>query len=170
MDDSAVTGARVDLEIVADLAPAAMWDRVTDVSRLGEWSPECEHAAWLDVAAPGARTAAKFEGRNRFGDNSIGEVTCVVTEAERPRTFAWVVLDDKEDPGRPSSIWRYELLATDSAARTLVRHSFMHGPGNSGLRALAEEDPGRAAEIVERRLAQLHRHMTRTIAAMAAPV
>lgn len=36
--------------------------------------------------------------------------------------------------------------------------------------ALAEAGSGRAAEIVEQRLTQLHRHLTRTIAAMAAPV
>ncbi len=170
MDENAVTGVRVDLEIVVDLAPATMWDRVTDVARLGEWSPECEHAAWLDVDTHGVYVGARFEGRNRFGDGNVGNVVCVVTEAECPRTFAWVVLDDNDDPGRPSSIWRYELLATESADRTLVRHSFEHGPGKSGLRALAEDDPGRATVIVDRRVAQLHRHMTQTIAAMVAPV
>jgi hypothetical protein len=147
-----------------------MWERLTDLSRLGNWSPECEHAAWLDDVAPGARTGARFEGRNRFGNGNVGNVVCVVTEADRPRIFAWVVLDDHEDPGRPGSIWRYELLTAGSTDRTLVRHSFTHGPGNSGLRALAEADPGQAAGVVERRLAQLHRHMIRTIAAMAAPV
>ena len=29
------------------------------------------------------------------------EVTCVATEADRPRTFAWVVLDDSGDPRQP---------------------------------------------------------------------
>lgn len=133
MDDNMVTGARVDLEIVVDLAPSTMWERLTDLSRLGDWSPECEHAAWLDDVAPGARTGARFEGRNRFGNGNVGNVVCVVTEADRPRIFAWVVLDDHEDPGRPGSIWRYELLTAGSIDRTLVRHSFTHGPGNSGL-------------------------------------
>lgn len=43
---------------------------------------------------------------NRFANGRMGTVTCVVTEAERPGTFAWTVLDDA---GRVGSVWHYEL-------------------------------------------------------------
>ncbi|GAA4983875.1 SRPBCC family protein [Actinopolymorpha pittospori] len=165
MGESDVTGARVDLELLLDVPVERMWEMVTQVSRIGEWSPECVHAAPLGdgpVTTPGAR----FEGRNRFGNGFVGEVTCVVTVAERPRTFEWVVLDRSGDPDRPGSRWRYDLEPGETAARTLVRHSFVHGPGDSGMRRATHEDPDQAATLVADRLAQLRAHMTQTLRGM----
>jgi hypothetical protein len=90
----------------------------------------------------------------------------VVTAAERPHTFAWVVLDDAEDPDRPGSLWSYELAPGDSAAETRVRHSFVHGPGDTGVREAVRQHPEQAAAIIDGRLAQLRRHMTATLWAM----
>jgi hypothetical protein len=49
-----------------DASPEAVYDLVSDVRRMGEWSPETVKAVWLDgatEAAPGAR----FKGSNRDG-------------------------------------------------------------------------------------------------------
>ena len=165
MGESDVTGARVDLELLLDVPVERMWELVTQVSRIGEWSPECVHAAPVGdgpVTTPGAR----FAGRNRFGNGFVGEVTCVVTEAERPHTFEWVVLDASGDPGQPGSRWRYDLERSETAERTLVRHSFVHGPGDSGLRRATGEHPDRAAALITDRLTQLRAHMTQTLRAM----
>lgn len=159
MDDN-VTGARVDVTLTVDMTPERFWDLVTDVSRIGEWSPECTYARWLDDSDPVA--GAKFEGRNRFPDGSEGSVVCVVTEAVRPTTFAFVVLDDQGDPERPGSIWRYDLESADSPERSVVRHNFVHGPGNTGAREGARRDPGSFAA----RLDVLRDNMTATVAAM----
>jgi uncharacterized protein YndB with AHSA1/START domain len=44
----------------------AVWDAVTDIRRMGEWSPECYRTEWLDGAtAPSA--GARFRGFNRQG-------------------------------------------------------------------------------------------------------
>ena len=46
-------------------APAeAVYDLVTDVTRMGEWSPENEGGEWLD-AARGPVVGARFRGRNK---------------------------------------------------------------------------------------------------------
>jgi hypothetical protein len=158
-------GARVDVEIVVDKDPDAMWDLVTDVSRIGEFSPECVGAAWLDdsTAEPGGR----FEGRNEYAGGFKSTVICVVTEAHRPDVFEWVVLDPSELPERPGSIWRYELAPGDAAGQTTVAHRFVHGPGITGLTESMRESPDEAAAILQRRLDLLRKHMTVTIEGMA---
>lgn len=163
-----VTGVRAEVELVLDVPPERLWDLVTDVGRIGRWSPECEHAAWLDGAA-GPRPGHRFAGRNRFPGGLVTEVVCVVTEAERPRTFGWVVLDPDGDPGTPSTAWRYELRPGDRPYRTVVRHTVVHGPGYSGLRDAVESDPDPAGRIRRRdeRLAELRANMAATLVAMA---
>ena len=95
-----VTGVTAIAEEVVAARPELVWDLVADVTRVGGWSPECIRVAWL--AEPGGpRPGARFTGHNRFPDGFEYEVTCMVTETDRPRVFAWVVLDDSGDPARP---------------------------------------------------------------------
>ncbi|WP_377270177.1 SRPBCC family protein [Peterkaempfera sp. SMS 1(5)a] len=166
MDGSGVTGARVDVELVVEAPRALLWERIIDVTRTAEWSPECVHAAWLDAADPRPRTGARFEARNRYPDGQELAVVCQVTAVDPPRTFAWSVLCDDEDPASPGSLWRYDLLPGGAPGLTLVRQSFVHGPGRTGLSVAAESDPARAAAVLAGRLEQLRRNMTRTIDAM----
>ncbi|MEU8194508.1 SRPBCC family protein [Microbispora amethystogenes] len=175
MDDYGITGARVDLEVVVDLPPERLWDLVTAVHRVSEWSPECEHTALLDgtvdrtVDGGGRRVAVgtRFEGRNRR-ENLVWTVNCLVTEVTPPHSFAWVVLDDAHDPERPSSFWRYDLEPGDVPGRTRVRHTFVHGPGNSELRRIMAANPEMAPVILDVRLGELRRHMTETLKAITA--
>ena len=158
-----VTGLTAAAEEVVAARPELVWDLLADVTRVGGWSPECIQAAWLGEPArpqPGAR----FTGRNRFPNGFEYEVTCVVTEADRPRTFAWVVLDDSDDPARPSSSWRYRIDRLPGGSR--VRQRFTHGPGDSYLRAVAAEAPDRAAGIIAARLDGLRANMSSTLRAM----
>ena len=159
-------GERAQVEMVVEKDQAQMWDLVTDVSRIGEWSPECVGGAWLDGAQP--RAGARFEGRNDFGGGFGGTVTCVVTAAERPGVFEWVVLDADKDPERPGSIWRYELGPGEAPGQCLVRHTFTHGPGVTGLSRAMADSPDQAEAILAGRLDQLRDHMTVTIGGMAA--
>jgi hypothetical protein len=92
-----VTGLTTAAEEMVAARPEVVWDLAADITRVGEWSPECIQAAWL--GEPGRpKPGARFTGRNRFPNGFEYEVTCVVAEADRPRTFAWVVLDDSGDP------------------------------------------------------------------------
>lgn len=48
-------------------APAiVVYSLVADVTRMGEWSPECYRCEWLDGASQ-ARVGARFRGHNRSG-------------------------------------------------------------------------------------------------------
>jgi hypothetical protein len=158
-------GARVDVEILVAKDPNQMWNLVTDVTRIGEWSPECAGAAWLDGGT--ARPGARFEGRNEFGSGFKSTVVCVVTHVERPATFEWVVLDRSELPERPGSTWRYELTPGEVPGQTRVLQRFVHGPGVTGLSEAMRENPDEAEAILRGRLDQLRKHMTVTIEGMA---
>src|SRR6516164_8358053 len=53
-------------QIVIGTSPGRIYGLVSDLPRMGEWSPECERVEWTGtttVAAEGAR----FVGRNRGG-------------------------------------------------------------------------------------------------------
>jgi uncharacterized protein YndB with AHSA1/START domain len=161
-----VTGLTAVAEEVVAARPELVWDLVADVTRVGGWSPECIGAAWL--GEPGRpRPGARFTGRNRIASGFEYEVTCVVTEADRPRAFAWVVLDDSGDPARPSSLWQYRIDPLPGGA-SRVRQRFTHGPGDSFLREIAANVPGPAAEIITARRDGLQANMTRTLRAMKA--
>ena len=160
-----VTGLTVAAEEVVIARPELVWDLVADVTRVGEWSPECIGAAWLgDPGRP--ESGARFTGHNGFPNGFEYEVTCAVTEADRPRAFAWVVLDDSGDPARPSSSWRYQVDPLPGGS--WVRQCFTHGPGASYLRAAAAQAPDQAAEIIAARRDALRVNMSATLRAMKA--
>jgi uncharacterized protein YndB with AHSA1/START domain len=161
-----VTGLTATAEEEVAARPELVWDLVADVTRVGEWSRECIWAAWL--GEPGRpRPGARFIGHNRFPNGFEYEMTCVVTEADRPRAFAWVVLDDSGDPARPSSSWRYQIgLLPGGGSR--VRQRFTHGPGASFLRAVAATAPDQAAEIIAARRDGLRANMSVALRAMKA--
>jgi hypothetical protein len=47
-----------------DRDPAVVFSAIADVTRMGEWSPECIEARWV-AGATGPAVGAKFEGDNR---------------------------------------------------------------------------------------------------------
>jgi uncharacterized protein YndB with AHSA1/START domain len=71
-------------------APAEqVWAMVSDVTRMGEWSPETEGAEWLGDAS-GPAPGAKFRGSNRNGKKQWKTVATVV-DAEPGRRFSFRV-------------------------------------------------------------------------------
>ncbi|MFC6083432.1 SRPBCC family protein [Sphaerisporangium aureirubrum] len=163
MDDYGVTGARVELEMTVPLPPKRLWDLITEVPRISDWSPECRHIAWLDPTAPELHLGSRFQCRN-LRQGAVWTTTCTVTELAPPRAFAWTVLDDR-DHSQLSSTWRYDLKPA-APDQTLVHHTFVHGPGRSLLRDYIEATPEIAAIILDVRLTELHTHMTETLDAM----
>jgi hypothetical protein len=65
-----------------------LYDMVSDVTRMGEWSPICT-ACWWDEGA-GPRAGAWFTGRNELPERTW-ETRSQVVAAERGREFAFVV-------------------------------------------------------------------------------
>jgi len=75
---TATTGAA---RIEIDAAPVAVYALVSDISRMGEWSPECYRCEWLGGATTAA-IGAKFRGHNRLGKVLFGGVPQSQHQAE----------------------------------------------------------------------------------------
>ena len=86
--------------------PAEVWDLVSDVTRIGEFSPETFEAQWLD-GATGPRAGARFRGHvRRNGRGPVYWTTCTVTASEPGREFAFAV----NGPGDTIvNTWQYRL-------------------------------------------------------------
>ena len=103
-------------EASVDIAapPQAVYALVSDVPRMGEWSPENVGADWTSDA-PGIE-GATFEGHNRIGEREWS-VPCTVTVAQPPECFEWVTRPD--DPEGPYVRWTYRLAPNDAGGTTL---------------------------------------------------
>lgn len=86
--------------------PDRVWAMVSDVTRMGEWSPEATGAQWRG-GATGPHVGAKFKGLNRSGKRRW-TTACTITECEPGLAFAFNVASG------PLSVatWTYRLTAT----------------------------------------------------------
>lgn len=114
------TAGAVELDVPAD--PVTVYDALSDVTRIGERSPECWAAAW-ESGTPGT-VGAVFRGRNRSGRLARWTRRCEVVTADRGAAFAFRTLPERLDPTRrDSTTWRYDLRPAPGGG-TLVRHSY----------------------------------------------
>jgi hypothetical protein len=102
--------------IGVNAAPEVVWGLVADITRMGEWSPECVRAEWED-GATGPAVGAHFHGYNKAGAFEW-DAPCIVTECEPGRVFAFAV----PRVGTAINRWRFDLAP--SAAGTTLTESF----------------------------------------------
>lgn len=84
---------------VIEAPPEVVYDLLSDVTRMGVFSPENTGGEWLD-GATGPAVGARFRGRNRLG-SLTWSTKPTVTVAEPGRRFGFEV------PGRSTSTWTY---------------------------------------------------------------
>jgi hypothetical protein len=103
--------------------PGVVWELVTDVTRIGEFSPETLEGRWVG-GATGPAVGARFQGHvKRNGRGPMYWTTCTITRCEPGRDFAFTV----EVPGmKPVNTWRYQL--TPAGDGTDVTESFTLTP------------------------------------------
>ncbi len=101
-------------------APAdRVWGLVSDITRVGEFSPETFEAEWLGGAS-GPETGARFRGHvRRNGRGPVYWTACTVTACDPGREFAFAVGGPR---GTTVNTWRYQLEATTEG--TSVTESF----------------------------------------------
>jgi uncharacterized protein YndB with AHSA1/START domain len=87
-------------------APAQqIWELVSDVTRIGRYSPETFEAEWLD-GATGPAVGAKFRGHvKRNGKGPVYWTTCTVRESEPGQIFSFGTGPSDD----PLNIWSYRL-------------------------------------------------------------
>ena len=88
-----------------------VWAMVSDVTRMGEWSPENEGGTWLGDAT-GPEPGARFRGSNRNGWRRW-RTKATVVDAEPGRRFSFHV----SSFGLPVSEWGYEFEPTADGCR-----------------------------------------------------
>jgi hypothetical protein len=82
-------GTRGEAAVHVDASPEAVYALVSDVTRMGDWSPETVRCVWVD-GATGPAVGAKFKGSNKRGI-ARWSTTPEVVVADTGREFAFVV-------------------------------------------------------------------------------
>jgi hypothetical protein len=104
---------KVQVEQRISASPASVYDMVSDVTRMGAWSPETTSCRWIRGAS-GPVVGAKFKGSNRKGWRRWS-TTCTVTSADPGRGFAF----DVAFGPLPVSHWDYQFLPAGNSTRVV---------------------------------------------------
>ena len=133
-------------------SPEDLYDMVSDVTRMGEWSPVCRACWWDDGAS--AQAGAWFTGRNELPDRTW-ETRSEVVAADRGQEFTFVV-------GGTFARWGYTFTAIDGGTRVTESWEFLPG----GI-AMFEERFGADADAqVANRIEAAHTGIPATLAAI----
>jgi len=97
-------GTRGEATLHVSAPPETLYELVSDVTRMGEWSPETVRCRWLD-GATGPTVGARFKGTNRRAFMRWSTKPRVVA-AEPGREFAFVV--NLVVFQRAMTKWRYQ--------------------------------------------------------------
>ena len=74
--------------VIVGRSPESLYDMVSDVTRMGEWSPVCKACWWDDGGGP--QVGAWFTGRNELPERTW-ETRSKVLAADPGREFAFAV-------------------------------------------------------------------------------
>jgi uncharacterized protein YndB with AHSA1/START domain len=107
-----------DIEVTREIAasPQEVYAAITDITRMGEWSPETYAAEWND-GVDGPALGATFTGHNRNGDVEWSTAATIVDLAADERFFF-----DCDMNGFVFSKWGYTIEPTDTGC-TVTEYS-----------------------------------------------
>ncbi|MEO6472099.1 MAG: SRPBCC family protein [Aeromicrobium sp.] len=144
----------ISASIDIDATPAEVWEVVSDLKRMGEWSPQCKKMFVL------GREVKK--GTRTFNINSAGKMhwptSAKVTEFDPEKKLAFRVVENR-------TIWSYELEKT--AAGTKLTESRRAPNGVSSGSNFAVE---RGMGGIEKFEASLERGIKKTLARIKSEV
>lgn len=106
MTDATVPARTITVEQAIAADPGRVWRMISDITRMGEWSPESTGGSWVR-GATGPAVGARFRGSNRAGWR-FWVTWCTVTDCVPGRVFAF----DVDALGLAVAHWRYEIEPT----------------------------------------------------------
>lgn len=106
-----------EVSVDIDAAPERVYELVSDITRMGEWSPECRSCRWAR-GATGPEVGARFKARNKGRRGPPWFNTPTITAAEPGRKFAF----NRSGPGIGSYTWSY--VFEPSATGTRLTESY----------------------------------------------
>src|SRR3954470_8051401 len=92
--------------------PERVYELVSDITRMGEWSPECVRCTWTK-GATGPVVGARFKAVNKGGRGPAWCNPPVVRVADPAREFTFT----RSGPGIGSYTWRSVLEPTATGTR-----------------------------------------------------
>jgi uncharacterized protein YndB with AHSA1/START domain len=114
--------SRGEASVTIATSPERAYALVSDVTRMGEWSPECRRCEWLD-GATGPTVGSSFRGHNRVG-RYRWSTTSQVMAAAPGREFAFTVMSE----GRESTRWRYRFEPCEEGTVVTESYEFRWAP------------------------------------------
>jgi hypothetical protein len=138
--------------IVVARSPEAVYDMVSDVTRMGEWSPICTACWWDDGDGP--RVGAWFTWRNELPERTW-ETRSQVVAADRGREFAFEV-----NSGWVR--WGYTFTAVDSGTQVTESWEFLP----AGIAGFHDRYSNGAEAQIANRTEAAHRGIPVTLAAI----
>jgi hypothetical protein len=105
-----VHGMHRESSIEINASPEAVYDLVSDLPRMGEWSPENIGGEWQDGGS--GEAGDRYIGHNKAGDRSWS-VPVMVTVADPGKCFEFVTRPDEG----PYVRWTYRLEPSGSGTR-----------------------------------------------------
>lgn len=122
MSPNASTPRSIEVERTIAGSPDQLWALVSDVTRMGEWSPETTGGVWARRVT-GPAVGARFKGRNHAGRRSW-TTACVVTACEPGKRFAF---DVSAAMGLKVARWSYEFEPVEGGCRVVERWDDQRG-------------------------------------------
>jgi hypothetical protein len=138
--------------IVVARSLEAVYDMVSDVTRMGEWSPICTACWWDDGDGP--RVGAWFTGRNELPERTW-ETRSQVVAADRGREFAFEV-----NSGWVR--WGYTFTPVDSGTQVTESWEFLP----TGIAGFHDRYGNGAEAQIANRTEAAHRGIPVTLAAI----
>ena len=129
-----------------------LYDMVSDVTRIGEWSPVCQ-ACWWDEGSS-ARAGGWFTGSNTTADRTW-ETRSEVVVAERGREFAFIV-------GGSYVRWGYTFTIVGEGTRVTESWEFLP----EGIAMFEEKFGADAQAQISHRTKAAHDGIPLTLAAL----
>jgi hypothetical protein len=143
-----------EVSAVCDIAAPAskVWEMVSDLPRMGEWSPENRGGRWLNGAS-GPERGAAFRGVNRRGFLRWS-TRVTVDECVPERVFEFSVMFGLSKVAR----WRYEFEDTDGGCRVTESWADVRNPVvRLAGQAMGSHDAAHTREAMTATLAKLAR-------------
>ncbi len=126
--------------IVVARSPEDLYAMVSDITRMGEWSPICK-ACWWDEG-DGPRVGARFTGRNELPERTW-ETRSEVVAADPGREFAFVV------NGKVVR-WGYTFVPVDGGTELTESWEFLPGGFEYFEERFGEDAPAQIADRFEK--------------------
>jgi uncharacterized protein YndB with AHSA1/START domain len=155
---------RGEASVHIDAPPERVWRMITDVTRMGEWSPVTYKCEWLGGATE-PEVGARFKGYNKMPP-ARWWTTCEITALEPGKVFEFRTIDGTFNigsRGREMTRWRYEFEPEDIGTRLTETYEASFIPALLRVpEQIARRIPG-GARMVDKRRAKTDQGLEETL-------